>query len=64
MRLRLGETTIFTTMHPDAKDYFEVNADLLKICQKLKDPSKRLQKLDVTLLSPFRPQLADSGPQT
>ena len=59
MRLRLGETTIFTTMHPDAKDYFEVNADLLKICQKLKDPSKRLQKLDVTLLSPFRPQLAD-----
>ena len=30
MRLGLGETTLLTTMHPDAKDYFEVNADLGK----------------------------------
>ena len=59
MRIRLGENTIFHTMHPDAKEYFEVNANLLQICQKLKDPNKRLQQLDVTLMSPFRPQLAD-----
>ena len=31
MRLGLGETTLLTTMHPDAKDYFEVNADLGKL---------------------------------
>ena len=30
-----------------------------KICVKLKDPSTRLHQLEVTLLSPFRPQLAD-----
>ena len=59
MRLRLGETTILTKMHPDAKDYFEVNANLLEICMKLKDPNKRIQQLEVTLMSPFRPQLAD-----
>ena len=31
MRLGLGETTLLTTLHPDAKDYFEVNADLGKL---------------------------------
>ena len=30
-----------------------------KICVKLKEPSTRLHQLEVTLLSPFRPQLAD-----
>ena len=30
-----------------------------KICVKLQDPSTRLHQLEVTLLSPFRPQLAD-----
>ena len=32
---------------------------IAKICVRLKDPSTRLHQLEVTLLSPFRPQLAD-----
>ena len=32
---------------------------IAKICVKLADPSTRLHQLEVTLLSPFRPQLAD-----
>ena len=34
VRLRLDETTILTKMQPDAKDYFEVNANLLEICKR------------------------------
>ena len=38
---------------------FEVNANLEKVCSKLKDPSVRLHKIMVELMSPFKPQLAD-----
>ena len=62
MRLGIGETNIFNTMHPDGKDFFEVQADLRKICLKLQDPTKRLHQLEVTLMDPFRPQLADRKP--
>ena len=43
------------------EDLFNFDFFLLiaKICVKLKDPSTRLHQLEVTLLSPFRPQLAD-----
>ena len=62
MKLGIGENGIINTMHPDGKDYFEVQADLEKVCLKLKDPTKRLHQLEVTLMSPFRPQLADRKP--
>ena len=39
---------------------FEVNANLEKVCSKLKDPSVRLHEIMVELMmSPFKPQLAD-----
>jgi len=59
MRLSLGQNSILNAVHPDAKEFFEVNADLEKLCSRLKDPSLRLHEMMVELMSPFKPQLAD-----
>jgi len=59
MRLSLGQNSILTAIHPDAKEFFEVNADLEKLCSRLRDPSLRLHEMMVELMSPFKPQLAD-----
>ena len=59
MPLGVGEVLLFRNMHPDAKDLYEVNANLEDVCERLRDPSVRLHQLEVTLMTPFRPQLAD-----
>ena len=59
MKISLGQNSILSALHPDAKDIFEVNANLEKVCSKFKDPSVRLHEIMVELMSPFKPQLAD-----
>ena len=59
MPLGLGEVTLFKALHPDAKDLFDVNASLERVCQRLVDPAVRLHHLEVSLMTPFRPHLAD-----
>ena len=59
MPLGVGEVLLFRSMHPDAKDLYEVNANLEDVCERLRDPSVRLHQLEVSLMTPFRPQLAD-----
>ena len=59
MKISLGQNSIISAFHPDAKEVFEVNANLEKVCSKLRDPSVRLHEMMVELMSPFKPQLAD-----
>lgn len=61
MRLGLGQSTIFKAVHPDAKELYEVNANLAKVCDQLKDPSIRLNEIAVQLFHPFKPMLAERG---
>ncbi|XP_076038794.1 DNA ligase 4-like [Oratosquilla oratoria] len=59
MKLGLGQGTIFYAWHPDAKDYYDVNNSLEKVCTTLKDPSVRLHEIEVSVFAPFRPMLAE-----
>ncbi|KAB7499844.1 DNA ligase 4 [Armadillidium nasatum] len=59
MHLGIGQTTIFNCWHPDAKDFYDVNNSLSKVCTTLRDPSVRLHEIEISLFSPFRPMLAD-----
>jgi len=61
MKLNLGVGTIWNAFHPDARDLYDVNANLRKVCETLKDPRVRLHEMEIQLMSPFRPQLADRG---
>ncbi|XP_042871458.1 DNA ligase 4-like [Penaeus japonicus] len=59
MKLGIGQGTIFNAWHPDAKDYFDVNNSLEKVCKTLRDPTVRLHEIEVSLFSAFRPMLAE-----
>nr|XP_045601538.1 DNA ligase 4-like [Procambarus clarkii]XP_045601539.1 DNA ligase 4-like [Procambarus clarkii] len=59
MRLGIGQGAIFNAWHPDAKDFYDVNNNLEKVCKTLQDPRVRLHEIDVSLLSAFRPMLAE-----
>ena len=57
--LGVGEVLLFKAMHHDAKSLYEVNANLEAVCEKLRDPKVQLHQLEVSLMTPFRPHLAD-----
>uniref|UniRef100_A0A2P2I750 DNA ligase 4 n=1 Tax=Hirondellea gigas TaxID=1518452 RepID=A0A2P2I750_9CRUS len=59
MQLGIGQTAIFAAWHPDSRDYYDVNNNLMKVCSTLRDPSVRLHEIEVSLFSPFRPMLAE-----
>ncbi|RXG69916.1 DNA ligase 4 [Armadillidium vulgare] len=59
MHLGIGQNTIFNCWHPDAKDFYDVNNSLSKVCTTLRDPSVRLHEIEISLFSAFRPMLAD-----
>ena len=59
MPLGVGENFLFKAMHNDAKDLYEVNANLEAVCEKLRDPKVRLHQVEISLMTPFRPHLAD-----
>jgi DNA ligase-4 len=61
MKLGLGQIAILNAFHPDAKGLYDVNANLRKVCELLRDPSKRMNEIEVQLFNPFRPMLADRG---
>ena len=57
--LGVGETFLFKAMHDDAKALYEVNANLEAVCEKLRDPKIKLHQVEVSLMTPFRPHLAE-----
>lgn len=59
MKLRMGHSRVLGVFHPDAKEVYDVSNSLVKICEKLKDPSIRLHEIEITLFEPFRPMLAE-----
>ncbi|KAK8730552.1 hypothetical protein OTU49_008063, partial [Cherax quadricarinatus] len=59
MRLGIGQNAILNAWHPDAKDFYDVNNSLEKVCKTLQNPSVRLHEIEVSLLSAFRPMLAE-----
>ena len=55
----LGLRSVMNIIHPDAMDCYDVNSNLRKVCQDLRDPEKRMHEIDIKLFAPFRPMLAD-----
>ena len=47
MKLGLGQTTILNKFHPDAKDLYDVNANLRKVCDLLRDPKVRKNEIEI-----------------
>ena len=47
MRLGVGQNTILGQVHPDARELYDVNASLKKVCQTLRDPTVRY-KLEIS----------------
>ena len=61
MDVGLGENTILNTFHLDARELFDVNANLRKVVEVLYDPNVRRNEIEVTLFDPFKPMLAARG---
>ena len=61
MHIGLGEKTILNTFHLDAQEFYDVNANLRKVAEVLRDPNIRRHEIDITLFDPFRPMLAERG---
>nr|CAD7260817.1 unnamed protein product [Timema shepardi] len=59
MKLGIGHSKILETFHPDARELYDVTNNLAKVCLLLKDPSRRLHEVEVSVFSPFRPMLAE-----
>lgn len=59
VRIGLGSTMILKCIHPDAQDLFNMTSSLKKICEELRDPSKRIQQASLELFCPFVPMLAN-----
>lgn len=53
--LVLQTVSVDPQLHPDARDLYNVNGNLRKVCQTLKDPKIRLNEIEITLFSPFKP---------
>jgi DNA ligase-4 len=62
MRTSLSVNSILQAFHPDARDLFDVTANLRKVCERLRDPEVRLNEIEIQLMQPFKPQLADRIP--
>jgi DNA ligase-4 len=42
-------------IHPDAKELFNVNGNLRKVCETLKNPEVRINEIEISLFNPFKP---------
>lgn len=45
----------YSQIHPDAKELFNVNGNLRKVCETLRDPKVRLNEIEITIFNPFKP---------
>ena len=61
MRLSLGQNSVLNELHPDARELFDVNANLRKVCETLRDPTVRMNEIEISLFDPFKPMLAERG---
>ena len=59
LKIGLSEKTIFDFFHEDANLLFNLTCNLKEICDKLKDPSKRMEGMSVSLFQCFKPMLAE-----
>jgi DNA ligase 4 len=60
LKIGIQENFILEVYHPDALDLYNVTTSLEKICDTLKDPSKRLHEIGVSVMTPCRPMLGIS----
>ncbi|KAF6025218.1 LIG4 [Bugula neritina] len=57
MKLGLGQDSILSAVHPDAPALFNVDTSLERVCLKLRDITKRLHEVEVSLFAPLKPML-------
>lgn len=61
MGLSISTNAILQSIHPDAPSFWNVCADLKKLCRVLADPSQRFEEgtFEVSLFNPIVPMLAE-----
>uniref|UniRef100_A0A914UW65 DNA ligase n=1 Tax=Plectus sambesii TaxID=2011161 RepID=A0A914UW65_9BILA len=62
MKIGMKETSVLSVFHPEAGQLYDVTTSLSKVCTQLRDPSTRLDVIQVQLFNPFRPMLANRVP--
>lgn len=58
MKIGMSKEIVLQIFHPDAAELYNVNTDLNKVCQQLRDPSISLSDVSIGLFSAFKPMLA------
>ncbi|KAK3736164.1 hypothetical protein QZH41_015551 [Actinostola sp. cb2023] len=61
LKTGLSENSVLGVFHPDALELYNICNSLSKVCQQLHDPSIRMNEVEITLFSPFRPMLGQRG---
>lgn len=59
MKIGMSQTSVLNAYHKDADDLFNVKMNLREVCEMLREPSKHLHEIEVSLFDAFRPMLAD-----
>ena len=59
MRLGIGDNSILNAYHSDAKEYYETNHSLIKVCIDLSDPEIPLSVKCISLFSSFSRMLSE-----
>ncbi|XP_065335066.1 DNA ligase 4 [Cloeon dipterum] len=59
VKFGLGRRAIFYAIHPDAEMRFDSRNSLRDVCETLRDPSKRLNEIEICLGLSFSPMLSD-----
>ena len=58
-QMKFTDVKVLNALHPDAREMFECNADLVAVCRALPDPDTPAAHLTIQLMSVFKPMLAD-----
>lgn len=58
LKIGISDKLVLTQYHIDAIEYLNVNSNLKKLCDSLKDPNSRYCHMSISLFTPVRPMLA------
>eukprot|EP00960_Hanusia_phi_P072769 767874-Hanusia_phi.AAC.2 len=59
LKAGLSERLVLNALHPDAMNFFKINANLREVVNQCKDPKVRLNKINIDYFQPFNPMLAE-----
>ncbi|XP_031573134.1 DNA ligase 4-like [Actinia tenebrosa] len=61
LKTGLSENSVLGVFHSDALELYNICNSLSKVCQDLHNPTIRMNEVEISLFSPFRPMLGQRG---